>query len=299
MSLLLLFTSTNVEDETMGGSFHSSPPRSTQASPAGTTSDGAEDLDKLTALSSLVSTLVQKVNIQEYELKAHKLLFKEVVGKLVKRVKLLEDKLKGRKRKFVLTDSDKEEDAELDVDPLIKLAKAAATALLLSARFLLFAGGSDVPAGATTGPLTISPSSTTVPTPSSVLAAETIPTGSGTTPESPSLPVRDAKKGKGVVAAQRLQAQELADFEKQRAESLMKDANLARQMSQIFDDVMLPGIIILASSSKNPELTSIIFGVEFTDDDFSARMVELVNTQRKELAEQRDQERRERPMTPS
>ncbi|GJR09982.1 putative ribonuclease H-like domain-containing protein [Tanacetum coccineum] len=132
-SPLDLFTSTNVEDETMGGSFHTSPPRSTQAPPAGTTSDGAEALDKLTALSSLVSTLVQKVNTQESELKAHKLLFKEVVGKLVKRVKLLEDKLKGRKRKFVLTDSDKEEDAELDVDPLIKLAKAAATAAAASA----------------------------------------------------------------------------------------------------------------------------------------------------------------------
>ncbi|GJT42609.1 putative ribonuclease H-like domain-containing protein [Tanacetum coccineum] len=72
-----LFTSTNVEDETMGG--------------------GAEDLDKLTALSSLVSTLVQKVNTQESELNAHKLLFKEVVGKLVKKVKLLEDKLKAGK----------------------------------------------------------------------------------------------------------------------------------------------------------------------------------------------------------
>ncbi|GKB64445.1 hypothetical protein Tco_0920631 [Tanacetum coccineum] len=63
--------------------------------------NGAEALDKLTALSSLVSTLVQK------------------------------DKLKGRKRKFVLTDSDKEEDAELDVDPLIKLAKALLQLLLL------------------------------------------------------------------------------------------------------------------------------------------------------------------------
>ncbi|GJY82692.1 hypothetical protein Tco_0496068 [Tanacetum coccineum] len=128
-----LFTSTNVEDETMGGSFHTSPPRSTQAPPEGTTSGGAEDLDKLTALSSLVSTLVQKVNTQESELKAHKLLFKEVVGKLVKKVKLLEDKLKGRKRKFVMTDSDKEEDAEQDVDPLIKLAKAAAIAAAASA----------------------------------------------------------------------------------------------------------------------------------------------------------------------
>ncbi|GKD65275.1 hypothetical protein Tco_1307383, partial [Tanacetum coccineum] len=123
------FTSTNVEDETIGGSFQTSPPRSTQAPPEGTTSGGAKDLDKLTVLSSLVSTLVQKVNTQESELQAHK----EVVGKLVKKVKLLEDKLKGRKRKFVLTDSDKEEDAEQDVDPLIKLAKAAATAAATSA----------------------------------------------------------------------------------------------------------------------------------------------------------------------
>ncbi|GJZ65740.1 hypothetical protein Tco_0622436 [Tanacetum coccineum] len=155
-------------DETMGGSFHTSPPRSTQAPPAGTTSDGAEALDKLTALSSLVSTLVQKVNTQESELKAHKLLFKEVVGKLVKRVKLLEDKLKA------------------DIPPSSSIPTDE------------FAGGSDVPAGATTGPSTVSPSSTTVPTPSSVPAAETIPAGSGTTPESPSSPVRDARKGKGV-----------------------------------------------------------------------------------------------------
>ncbi|GJY34766.1 hypothetical protein Tco_0419235 [Tanacetum coccineum] len=147
----------------MGGSFHTSPPRSTQAPPEGTTSGGAEDPDKLTALSSLVSTLVQKVNTQESDLNTHKLLFKEVVGKLVKKVKLLEDKLKGRKRKFVLTDSDKEEDAEQDVDPLIKLAKAAATAVPTddsheaeippssSVPTDEFAGGSDVPAGATTG----------------------------------------------------------------------------------------------------------------------------------------------------
>ncbi|GJT39154.1 hypothetical protein Tco_0939019 [Tanacetum coccineum] len=110
---------------------------------------------------------MQKVNNQASDLKPHKLLFKEVVGKLVKRVKLLEDKLKCRKREFVLTDSDKEEDAEQDVDPLIKLAKAAATAAAASA---VPTGGSheaeippsssvptddfagDVPAAATTGP---------------------------------------------------------------------------------------------------------------------------------------------------
>ncbi|GJU15572.1 hypothetical protein Tco_1143538 [Tanacetum coccineum] len=244
-----LFTSTNVEDDTVGGSFHSLPPKSTQAPPEGITSGGAEDLDKLTALSSLVSTLVQKVNTQESDLQAHKLLFKEVVGKLVKRVKLLEDKIKGRKRKFVLTDSDKEEDVELDVDPLIKLAQAAATAAAAPTDGLHevdippssfiptdeFASGSDVPAGATTGPSTVYPSSTIVPTTSYVPAAAPIPVGSGITPEYPSSPERDARKGKDVA----------------------------------WD-------IILARLQENPDLSSIIFRVEFNDDDFAARMVELL-----------------------
>ncbi|GJX50639.1 putative ribonuclease H-like domain-containing protein [Tanacetum coccineum] len=56
------FTSTKVEDEPLGGSFHASPPRSTQAPPAGHTSGGAEDLITLTVVSSVVSTLVQKFN---------------------------------------------------------------------------------------------------------------------------------------------------------------------------------------------------------------------------------------------
>ncbi|GJS90628.1 ribonuclease H-like domain-containing protein [Tanacetum coccineum] len=84
------FTSTNVEDEPLGGSFHASPPRSTQAPPAGHTSGGVEDLITLTALSSVVSTFVQKVNSLETELKAHKKLFKDVVAKLVKKVKAIE-----------------------------------------------------------------------------------------------------------------------------------------------------------------------------------------------------------------
>nr|GEV67760.1 uncharacterized mitochondrial protein AtMg00810-like [Tanacetum cinerariifolium] len=48
----------NNEDEPLGGSFHMSPPRSTQAPPAGQPLGGAEDLITLTALSFVVSTLV-------------------------------------------------------------------------------------------------------------------------------------------------------------------------------------------------------------------------------------------------
>ncbi|GJR50410.1 hypothetical protein Tco_1400931 [Tanacetum coccineum] len=346
----MLFTiSSNVEDKTLGGSFHTTPPRSTQVPPVGPTSGGDEDLATLISLSYLVSELVQKVSTLESKLKAHKLSFKDVVGKLVKKVKDLELKLNTRSRKVVMSESDKEEEEEQDVDPLIKLAKAVAAS---DAHVDVSPGGpsknpaacsydptSDVPT--TEVPYTEFPTgSTIVPTSSSVPATETIPASSGTTPETPSSPVRDARKGKGVAveeptpthdktfkqleeerlgweAAQRLQAQELADFEKQRAESLMKDANLARQMSQDFEmtedqrkrqqEVLASAAnysdaawdIILARLQANPDLSSTIFGVEFTDDDFAARMVALVNTRRKELAEQRAQERRERPMTPS
>nr|GEV72709.1 JmjC domain-containing protein [Tanacetum cinerariifolium] len=72
----------NVEDEPLEGSFHMSPPGSTQAPPAGQPSGGTEDPITLTALSSVVSTLVQKVNSLEIELKDHKKLFKDVVGNI-------------------------------------------------------------------------------------------------------------------------------------------------------------------------------------------------------------------------
>ncbi|GJR01556.1 synaptobrevin, longin-like domain protein [Tanacetum coccineum] len=78
------------QNEPLGGSFHASPPRSTQAPPVGHTSRGAEDLITLTDVSSVVSTLVQKVNSLETKLKDTKKLFKDVVGMLVKKVKAIE-----------------------------------------------------------------------------------------------------------------------------------------------------------------------------------------------------------------
>ncbi|GJR02009.1 hypothetical protein Tco_0524993 [Tanacetum coccineum] len=108
------------EDDSLGGSFHVSPPRFTQASPTGHASGGAEDHITLSALSSAVSTLVKKVHSLETELKAHKKLFKDVVPKLVKKVKALEVKLKTKKRKVVLSDSDQEDGGEPVVDFLSK-----------------------------------------------------------------------------------------------------------------------------------------------------------------------------------
>ncbi|GJW05778.1 hypothetical protein Tco_1568201 [Tanacetum coccineum] len=86
-----------------------------------------------------VNSLVQKIDSQASDLKAHKLVFKEVVGKLVKKVKELEDKLKGRKRKLVMTESDIEEEEEQDVVSSIKLPRQL---------YLLLA----IPPNVTTGP---------------------------------------------------------------------------------------------------------------------------------------------------
>ncbi|GJX00408.1 hypothetical protein Tco_0184321, partial [Tanacetum coccineum] len=116
-----------------------SPSRSTAAPPEGTTSGGAEDLLNLTDLYTLVSEQGKKIGSLESELQAHKPLFKDVMGKLVKRVKFLESKLKARGRNVILSESDNEEDKEQEVDSLIKLAKAAA----------IVADTSSVPANAT------------------------------------------------------------------------------------------------------------------------------------------------------
>ncbi|GKG36094.1 hypothetical protein Tco_0443772, partial [Tanacetum coccineum] len=139
---------------------------------------------------------------------------------LVKRVKALEVKLNTKNRKVVLSDSDQEDDRapNVDLDALTALANAAVTIDSTkspggpSKKFAAcsYDPTSDVPTtevpsiefptnvlsdGAPTGP---SPGSTTVPTSSSVPATATIPANSGTTPETPSSPVRDARKGKGV-----------------------------------------------------------------------------------------------------
>ncbi|GKA58580.1 hypothetical protein Tco_0757768 [Tanacetum coccineum] len=282
------FTSTNVDDEPLGGSFHASPPRSTRASPVGHTSGGAEDPITLTALSAVVSTLVQKVHSLETELKAHKQLFKDVV---------------------VVSDSDKEDEGEQDVDldALHALANAAVTVDSTKSP-----GGpssnpaacsydptsdvpttevpTDVPSGvAPTGPSTISPGSTTVPTSSSIPAAEPNPARSGTTTATLSSPVRDARKGKGIAVEESTPTQD-------KTFKQLEEERLARQMSQDFKmtkdqrkrqhEVLASTAnysdaawdIILARLQANPDLSSTIFGVDFTDDDFAARMVALVNS---------------------
>ncbi|GJT87693.1 hypothetical protein Tco_1069410 [Tanacetum coccineum] len=286
------FTSTNVEDEPLGGSFHVSPPRSTQAPPAGHTSGGAEDLITLTALSSVVSTFVQKVNSLETELKAHKQLFKDVVGKLVKKVKAMEVKLKPKKRKVVVSDSDQEEGGEqaVDLDALIALANAAVTV------------DSNIPPG---GPSNDPAASSHIPT--------DVPTDGDFAPAHSTSPSRDPFKGKGVakpsspvskrtkkqladerlseIEAARLEALERERSEKEKAEIARQDAIYAKQLEQEEEmsasqretrqaEVLSSAkhysdadwIDIMAQVHANAGLSSELLGADVNDDNFAERM---------------------------
>nr|GEU37893.1 retrovirus-related Pol polyprotein from transposon TNT 1-94 [Tanacetum cinerariifolium] len=186
---------TPVDNAPMGGDFHTSPPRSSQA-------------------------LLQKVHSLESELKNHKKLFKDVVGKLVKKVKALEVQLKTKKRKMVVT---------------VNVASN-----------IPFGGTSHIPAaspsGTTavpTGPSNVPPGTFAVP-----IAASTVPAGSPNVPTdvpSSAAPAGVSSKGKspmveediavkartfkqtkedrlGGEAAKRLHDEEMAQIERQRAE---------------------------------------------------------------------------------
>nr|GEY10402.1 ribonuclease H-like domain-containing protein [Tanacetum cinerariifolium] len=118
----------SMEDAPLGGNFYTSPLRSSHTPPT-----------------------VKKVHSLKAELHDHKKLFKNVVGKLVKKVKSLEVKLKTKKRKMVVSDSDGEDDTtpNVDLDALRALANAAVVV------------DSDVPPGGTSQIPTASPDAPT------------------------------------------------------------------------------------------------------------------------------------------
>ncbi|GJS85943.1 putative ribonuclease H-like domain-containing protein [Tanacetum coccineum] len=249
------FTSTNGEDDAFGGSFDISPPRSTEAPPAGTTSGGAEDPNKLTALCSLVNSLMQKIDSQASDLKAHKLMFKEVVGKLVKKVKELEDKLKGRKRKFVMTVADLEEEEEQDVDPLIKLAKAAATA----------ADDSAVPTGGSNED-DIPPSSS-IPSDGSA-----IPLDVTTGPIVPSF----CKAGDYMRKKKLSWVRE----EKKQTSERQKDVF---GVCKYYIESRSNGMSYLGQVHANQGLSADLLGPDVNEDNFAARMVALIAERRRKI----------------
>ncbi|GJT52251.1 putative ribonuclease H-like domain-containing protein [Tanacetum coccineum] len=137
------------------------------------------------------------------------------------------------------------------------------------------------------------------------VASGVAPTGPSTV--SPGSTI-DARKGKGVAVEEPIPTQDktFKKLEEERLGEVLR-LEMTKDQRKRQQEVLASAAnysdaawdIILAHLQANPDLSSTIFRVDFTNDDFLTRMVALVNSRRKELAEQRAQEQRDRPMTPS
>nr|GFA56626.1 JmjC domain-containing protein [Tanacetum cinerariifolium] len=269
-----------------------------------------------------------KVHSLESELKDHKKLFKEVVGKLVKKVKALEVKLKTKKRKLVVSDSDQEDGGtqDMDLDALRALANAAVTVDsnipsdgTSHIPVVSPSGTTDVPPGLSDvppGPSDVPPGTSVVPT-----AALTISAGSPNVPTnvpSSAAPPGVSSKGKspmveedipvkartfkqmeedrlGEEAAKRLHDEEMAHMERKRAEVQRK------RQQDVFDSAMyyneFDWLNIRAQVEANASLFKTLLGNDVSEDNFPARMAASITRKRQALAEQLFKARQNWPMT--
>ncbi|GKB81285.1 hypothetical protein Tco_0948180, partial [Tanacetum coccineum] len=206
------------------------------------------------------STLVQKVNSLETELKDTKKLFKEVVGNLFKKVKAMEVKLKTKKRKVVVSDSDQEEGGEqaVDLDALIALANAAVTV------------DSNIPPGGASNN----------PAASSYISTDA-PTGGNFAPTHSTSPSRDSFKGKGVVmpsspvserTKKQLADERLSEIEAARLEALKRErfekekAEIARQ-NVIYEKQLEQEVEMSASQRKTIQEEVLSSAKHYSDAD--------------------------------
>nr|GEY33306.1 hypothetical protein [Tanacetum cinerariifolium] len=224
------------DDDTGGGSFHESPP------------------------SPPPATLTHKKATLEAKLKATKILYRDTVVLFSKRIKKLESKLKTKKRKLVLSDSENEEEARQsqELDALLHLANAAlhdpnaaipaasldSAGVLDSAGGVVFAGGADSASGLTSTGILVAAGPT--------ISAE------------PSSPIRDHAKGKAVTTPS------------------------SPEWIGLVDQVC-----------ANPTLSAELLGADVSEDTFSVRMVEMMNQRRKAIAEMKAKAKRDKPMTPA
>ncbi|GJS99218.1 putative ribonuclease H-like domain-containing protein [Tanacetum coccineum] len=262
-----------------------------QPPPEGTTSGGVEDLLNLTTLYTLVSEQGKKIGSLESELQAHKLLFKDVMGKLVKRVKFLESKLKARGRNVILSESDNEEDEEQEVDSLIKLAKAAAIAV----------DTSSVPVDATH--VTEFPPSSSIHT-DAFVHGNAVPTGTasdfsvdpsnkGKSPmveEDPPINERSFRQMEedrlGAEAARKLYEEEQAELSRVQEEMKKKRQEDVINSAQYYTDADWSDII--GQVHANQGLTADLLGPDINEDNFAERMVALITERRRKFEAQRN-----------
>nr|GEY27969.1 hypothetical protein [Tanacetum cinerariifolium] len=232
---------------------------------------------------------LQKVHSLEAELHNNKRLFKDVVGKLVKKVKTLEVKLKTKKRKMVVSDSDQEDNNTQDVelDALRALANAVVAVdsdippAVPSGTSNVPAATSAVPSGTFVVPAATSavPSSTyVVPAATSVVPAgrSNVHAGVSSKGKSPmveeDIPVK-ARTFKqmeedrlGDETAKRLHDEEMTQMESERAEAWKK------RQQEVLDSAMYYSkydwLNIRAQVEANTSLSKTLLGDDESEDNF-------------------------------
>nr|GEZ22033.1 reverse transcriptase domain-containing protein [Tanacetum cinerariifolium] len=125
--VLETITSPSRDDDTGGGSFPERPPSPSPANLTHSPTIGvAEEPLTLISLLALFPTCMQRIATLEAELKATKLLHRDAVVLFANKIKKLDSKLKTKKRKLVLSDSENEEDARQsqELEALLDLANA-------------------------------------------------------------------------------------------------------------------------------------------------------------------------------
>nr|GEX53612.1 hypothetical protein [Tanacetum cinerariifolium] len=282
----------STKDATMGADLHTSPPRSSHTPPADHPSGGVEDPIILTALSSVVSTLVQKVHSLEAALHDHKRLLKDVVGKLVKKVKSLEVKLKTKKRKMVLSDSDEEDDTtpNVDLDALDAPTDVpAATSTTPAGAFSIAPGASS----ATPGAFSVAPGASGVTPGDSV----TLTADSAVYADTLNVPAGPSNKGKSLMVEQDIPvpAKTSRQQEDNRLEAHIKRQQEVLESAKFYNED--DWLNIRAQVEANASLSKTLLGDDVSKDNIPARMAALIKKKRQALAKQLFKERQNRPLT--
>nr|GEU28969.1 putative ribonuclease H-like domain-containing protein [Tanacetum cinerariifolium] len=291
--VLETITSPIREDDTGGGSFHESPPRPTPATPPRTT--------------------------LEAELKTTRILHRDAVVLFTKRIKKLESKLKSKKRKLVLSDSETEEEARQsqELDALLNLANAALhepnfTDAAIPAGELDSVGGLDFTGGlATAAGLN---SAGVDPSKGKAFATPSSPVSAPTSKElaDQQAAILEAERQaleqelKQSIDAEQvyldsLLAQRVA--KEQERESMASEAQSTHRQAEL-DRVALnltneEWIGLVNQVRANPTLSAKLLGADVSEDTFSVRMVDLMNRRRKAIAKIKAKAKREKPMTPA
>nr|GFA69301.1 hypothetical protein [Tanacetum cinerariifolium] len=272
----------STEDAHMGADFHTSPARSSHTPPADHPSG---------------------------------------VGKLVKKVKSLEVKLKTKKRKMVVSDSDEEDGTtpNVNLEALRALANAAVAddsdaatdvpaatsttpGVALSASHVA-PGASGVAPGASG----VTPGGSVTPTAASAVSADSpqVPPGASNKGKSPMIeedipvPARTCRKMEedrlGEEAARRIHEEEMAEIERERAEAQRKRQQEVLESAKFYN--VDNWLTIQAQVEANASLSKTLLGDDVSEDNFPARMAALIKKKRQALAEQLFKERQNRLLT--